>query len=228
VLCLCFELKLLNVTLDALDLDESKNSMSFNLDRAHNAESATNLHDEIAAYMILSYAATSHSSVADHDVAFNDQNRSSSSMFRISDRSTVFADEDQLSRQNLLEMHNLENQRTEYSAVHNSVFADEDQLFRQNPLEMHNLENQRTEYSVHDANFENEGQITISTDQSTSYSTLYDSDYMSQDQGQTTNSTNQSISYFALYDSDYVNQGQGSNDTPQLWEIDVWENEWLV
>ncbi len=51
---------------------------------------------------------------------------------------------------------------------------------------------------------------------------------MSQDQGQTTNSTNQSISYFALYDSDYVNQGQGSNDTPQLWEIDVWENEWLV
>ncbi len=228
MLCLCFELKLLDVTLDALDLDESKNSMSFNLDRVHNAESATNLHDEIAAYMILPYAAMSHSSVADHDVAFNDQNRSSSSMSRISDRSTVFADEDQLSRQNLLEMHNLGNQRTEYSAVHNSAFADEDQLFRQNPLEMHNLENQRTEYSVHDANFENEDQITISTDQSTSYSTLYDPDYMNQDQDQTTNSTNQSISYFALYDPDYVNQGQDSNDTPQLWEIDVWEDEWLV
>lgn len=205
MLCLCFELKLLDVTLDALDVDESKNSMSFNLDRAHNAESATN-----------SYAATSHSCVADHDVAFNDQNRSSSSMSRISDYSTVFANEGQLFRQNLLEMHNLGNQRTEYSAVHNSVFANEDQLFRQNFLEMHNLENQRTEYSVHDANFENEGQITISTNQSTSYSTLYDSDYMSQDQGQTTNSTNQSISYFALYDSDYVNQGQGSNDTSQL------------
>jgi len=195
--------------------------MSFNLDRAHNAESATNLHDEIAAYMILSYAATSHSSVADHDVAFNDQNRSSSFMSRISDRSTVFANEGQLSRQNSLEMHNLGNQRTEYSAVHNSVFADEDQLFRQNLLEMHNLKNQRTEYSVHDANFENGGQITIPTNQSTSYSTLYDPDYMSQDQGQTTNSTNQSISYFALYDSDYVDQGQGSNDTSQLWEIDV-------
>jgi len=228
VLCLCFELKLLDVTLDALDLDESKNSMSFNLDRAHNAESATNLHDEIAAYMILPYAATSHSSVADHDVAFNDQNRSSSSMSRISDRSTVFANEDQLSRQNLLEMHNLENQRTEYSAVHNSVFANEDQLFRQNFLEMHNLENQRTEYSVHDANFENEDQITISTNQSTSYSTLYDPDYMNQDQDQITNSTNQSISYFALYDSDYVNQDQDSNDTSQLWRIDVWKNEWLV
>jgi len=228
VLCLCFELKLLDVTLDALDLDESKNSMSFNLDRAHNAESATNLHDEIAAYMILPYAATSHSSVADHDVAFNDQNRSSSSMSRISDRSTVFANEDQLSRQNLLEMHNLENQRTEYSAVHNSVFANEDQLFRQNFLEMHNLENQRTEYSVHDANFENEDQITISTNQSTSYSTLYDPDYMNQDQYQITNSTNQSISYFALYDSDYVNQDQDSNDTSQLWRIDVWKNEWLV
>ncbi len=228
MLCLCFELKLLDVTLDALDLDESKNSMSFNLDRAHNAESATNLHDEIAAYMILPYAATSHSSVADHDVAFNDQNRSSSSMSRISDRSTVFANEDQLSRQNLLEMHNLENQRTEYSAVHNSVFANEDQLFRQNFLEMHNLENQRTEYSVHDANFENEDQITISTNQSTSYSTLYDPDYMNQDQDQITNSTNQSISYFALYDSDYVNQDQDSNDTSQLWRIDVWKNEWLV
>jgi len=190
--------------------------MSFNLDRAHNAESATNLHDEIAAYMILPYAATSHSSVADHDVAFNDQNRSSSSMSRISDRSTVFANKDQLSRQNLLEMHNLENQRTEYSAVHNSVFANEDQLFRQNFLEMHNLENQRTEYSVHDANFENEDQITISTNQSTSYSTLYDPDYMNQDQDQITNSTNQSISYFALYDSDYVNQDQDSNDTSQL------------
>ncbi len=228
MLCLCFELKLLDVTLDALDLDESKNSMSFNLDRAHNAESATNLHDEIAAYMILPYAATSHSSVADHDVAFNDQNRSSSSMSRISDRSTVFANEDQLSRQNLLEMHNLENQRTEYSAVHNSVFANEDQLFRQNFLEMHNLENQRTEYSVHDANFENEDQITISTNQSTSYSTLYDPDYMNQDQYQITNSTNQSISYFALYDSDYVNQDQDSNDTSQLWRIDVWKNEWLV
>lgn len=126
VLCLCFELKLLDVTLDALDLNESKNSMSFNLNRAHNAESATNLHDEIAAYMILSYAATSHSSVADHDVAFNDQNRSSSSMSRISDCSTVFANEGQLSRQNFLEIHNLENQRTEYSAVHNSAFANED------------------------------------------------------------------------------------------------------
>ena len=113
-------------------------------------------------------------------------------------------------------MHNLENQRTEYSAVHNSVFANEDQLFRQNLLEMHNLENQHTEYSVHDANFENEDQITISTNQSTSYSTLYDSDYMSQDQDQITNSTNQSISYFALYDSDYVNQDQDSNDTSQL------------
>jgi len=184
VLCLCFELKLLDVTLDALDVNESKNSMSFNLDRVHNAESATNLHDEIAAYMILSYAATSHSSVADHDVAFNDQNRSSSSMFQISDCSTVF--------------------------------ANEDQLFRQNLLEMHNLENQRTEYSVHDANFENEDQITISTNQSTSYSTLYDSDYIDQDQDQITNSTNQSISYFALYDSDYVNQDQDSNDTSQL------------
>ena len=196
MLCLCFELKLLDVTLDALDLDESKNSMSFNLDRAHNAESATNLHDEIAAYMILSYAATSHSSVADHDFAFNDQNQSSSFMSWISDCSTVFANEDQLSRQNL--------------------------------LEMHNLENQRIEYSVHDANFENEDQITISTNQFTSYFTLYDSDYMSQDQDQITNSTNQSISYFALYDSDYVNQDQDSNDTSQLWEIDVWESEWLV
>ncbi len=228
MLCLCFELKLLDVTLDALDLDESKNSMSFNLDRVHNAESATNLHDEIAVYMILSYAATSHSSVADHDVAFNDQNRSSSSMSQISDHSTVFANEDQLSRQNFLEMHNLENQRTEYSAVHNSVFANEDQLFRQNLLEMHNLENQRTEYSVHDANFENEDQITISTNQSTDYFTLYDSDYMSQDQDQITNSMNQSISYFALYDSDYVNQDQDLNDTSQLWRIDVWKSEWLV
>jgi len=228
VLCLCFELKLLDVTLDALDLDESENSMSFNLDRAHNAESAANLHDEIAAYMVLPYAATSHSSVADHDVAFNDQNRSSSSMSRISDRSTVFADEGQLSRQNPLEMHNLGNQRTEYSAVHNPAFADEGQLFRQNPLGMHNLEDQRTGYSVHDANFENGGQITIPTDQSTSYSTLYDPGYMGQGQGQTTNPTDQSISYFALYDPDYVDQGQGSNDTPQLWGIGVWEGEWLV
>jgi len=185
VLCLCFELKLLDVTLDALDVDESENSMSFNLDRAHNAESAAN-----------PYAATSHSCVADHDVAFNDQNRSSSSMSRISDRSTVF--------------------------------ADEGQLFRQNPLGMHNLEDQRTEYSVHDANFENGGQITIPTDQSTSYSTLYDPGYMGQGQGQTTNPTDQSISYFALYDPDYVDQGQGSNDTPQLWGIGVWEGEWLV
>jgi len=228
VLCLCFELKLLDVTLDALDVDESENSMSFNLDRAHNAESAANLHDEIAAYMILPYAATSHSSVADHDVAFNDQNRSSSSMSRISDRSTVFADEGQLFRQNPLEMHNLGDQRTEYSAVHNPAFADEGQLFRQNPLGMHNLEDQRTGYSVHDANFENGGQITIPTDQSTSYSTLYDPGYMGQGQGQTTNPTDQSISYFALYGPDYVDQGQGSNDTPQPWGIGVWEGEWLV
>lgn len=69
MLCLCFELKLLDVTLDALDVDESKNSMSFNLDRAHNAKSLTNLHDEVAADMILPYAATSHLFVVDHDVA---------------------------------------------------------------------------------------------------------------------------------------------------------------
>lgn len=72
MLCLCFELKLLDVTLNALDLNKSKNFMSFNLDKAYNAKFATNLHDEIATYMILCYVATSHSFVANYDVAFND------------------------------------------------------------------------------------------------------------------------------------------------------------